>query len=168
MKARSTLWKPTPGSPPRNSLLDITNSKGRGCHLLPFFDVSGTSGTNNACRVAGGRSLFLSSSALSLLLSWSGLWSFRCPSLRTGHAVSPVRKRWAAPLNGLSGMPCSTHLQESPVASGMPSATPLQVSCSELASSPLLAYHIKMQHPLLILSRLFFAVMAERHWRSHL
>lgn len=40
--------------------------------------------------------------------------------------------------------------------------------CDKLASSLLLAYHIKMQHPLLILSRLFFAVMAERHWRSHL
>ena len=38
----------------------------------------------------------------------------------------------------------------------------------ELASRHLLAYHILMQHPLPILSRLFFAVMAERHWRSHL
>ena len=44
----------------------------------------------------------------------------------------------------------------------------IQASCTKLASSLLLAYHIKMQHPLLILSRLFFAVMAERHWRSHL
>ena len=43
-----------------------------------------------------------------------------------------------------------------------------QAFCDKLASSLLLAYHIKMQHPLLILSRLFFAVMAERHWRSHL
>ena len=44
----------------------------------------------------------------------------------------------------------------------------IRASRTKLASSLLLAYHIKMQHPLLILSRLFFAVMAERHWRSHL
>ena len=168
MKARSTLWKPTPGSLPSSSFQDTANSKGKEIPSPSLFyvfalpDADGMPGS--------GRILFLSSALVSPCPT---LPSFRLPAL---HAALPVsayinrlrfRPAWALRLTLLHSTSREDphHLFPAPTSS---SRAFIRASRTKLASSLLLAYHIKMQHPLLILSRLFFAVMAERHWRSHL
>ena len=97
-RARSTLWKPTPGSPPSNNPRIRQTAQGRSSRLLPFFDASGIPGTGGE---AGLRRVPLPASAVSIPLPGPAVLHRACSAC--GTCLFPACPKRTPSRHGPSG-----------------------------------------------------------------